>query len=282
MPVLPRSSNDIRTPTNDITFGGQNGYLINPQQLILGNTPYVRQQIRAVLITAPGAMAFMENPQYQYTALKSLIELRSQKIDGLKSDITNDFDGFNYGNAGEKLEAVTKSSRAVSTPSHEWAVTYGMAEIRWWAEYSRLLILDPDLQAPGIIYSPAFINAGLPYLANMYTFTTLYYEPDPTFTYPTNAWLCTNMQPREVSGIIGKAEKGGGSSIEPLNIEFTSATLIGEGVYNLAKAYMDGINLQNLRPLALQPYVNGIDPNVSAAVIGLASEVDAAVIPVGA
>lgn len=277
MPVLIPDPN--RTPIVDITTGGQNGILQSPFQWT-SNAPYVRQKIIAVLITAPYLMQYMDAPDFQLAALKSLIELMAIKIDGLQSTVSWDYDGPVVGHAGESFKSVIKAMRTPSAPSHEWPDKYGMAVTRYWTEYGRQIISDPDLQVPGIVASPAYINAGSPpILPDQQTMTVLYIEPDVTLTQVTNAWLCTNMQPLSGGEIIGKREMGGSNETPTVTIEFTALTQIGKAVNILANQYLATLNLTDLRPLELSPYANGIDPNVQAAAAGIAESVSASVLP---
>lgn len=287
MSVLNKASTDVRTPqlnTGAAQYGGggQNGFLHSPFQWT-NAAPYVRQPLRAVLVNAPLLMQFMNDAQLQLDTLKTLIELRAQKIDGLQSSVTWDYDGPVITNAGEKMEAVIKASRAVSTPTFEWTVSYGMAEIRYWHDYGRYIIMDPDLQFPGIVALQRYIDAGSPpVLPEAQSMTVLFFEPDQTMTNITNAWLCTNMQPRSAGDIVGRMERGGSSEITTLSIEFTALTMTGEGVYRLAKAYLDTLKLQDLRPLDLKPFYPGINPDVEHAGSTLAAQVTESVIPLGA
>jgi len=282
MPVLIPSNDPLRTPTLDIGTGGQNGILTSPYQWT-SSALYVRQKIMAVLIDAPAAMEFMENPDAQLAALKSLIELLPQTIDGLNSSVTWDYDGPAVGNAGEKFEAVIKASRAASAPSFTWADKYGMALTRYWTEYGRMLISDPDMQVPGIVASTNYVSAGSPpILPEMQSMTVLFFEPDVTMTNVTNAWLCTNMMPKSAGDIIGKREIGGSNETPNFTIEFTALTIIGKAVNILAKNYLSTLKLTDLRPLELYAYTDGVDPTVAQAATGLAEEISNAVMPTGA
>ena len=282
MSVIPRATNDVRQATLDISAPGMNGFMPIPY-LFTSSANYVRQQVRAVLISAPLAMQYMTNQGYYLAALKSLIETRAQSIDGLTSSITWDYDGPAIGNAGEKLDAPIKANRAQSTPTFIWSETYGMAITRFWTDFGRLIVMDPDLQFAGIVAAPNYIGAGSPaLLPEFQTFTTLFFEADPTMTTITNAWLCGNMMPKGAGDIIGKMEKGGSSEVPTVSIEFTAYTQTGEAVYNLAQSYLTSIKLQDLRPLNLVGITDKVDPAVDAITDGLAAEVPLNTIPLGA
>ena len=280
MPVLVPSASDLRTPTLDLAQGGQQGVMQNPFQWT-SSAAYVRQKVIAILITAPEMMQYMENPQNQIAALKSLIELMPQKIDGLSSGLAWDYDGPLVGNAGEKFVAPIKGSRAVSAPVFEWSDKYGMAITRFWTEYGRQLILDPDLGVPGIVSSPAYLAANSPaILPESQAMTVLFIEPDMTMTNVTNAWLVTNMMPMTGGEIIGKREMGMSGEVPPVTIEFTALTMIGKAVVILAQNYLNGLKLTDLRPLELAGFTARISPDVEAVALGVADAISGAVLPV--
>ena len=275
--------NSMRTPTIDLSSGGQNGIMTNPQ-LWTSHANYVRQQIIAVLYTEPLALQFMPNAGSWLASLKALIEIMPQKIDGLQSSLSGDFDGPVVGNAGEKLESVIKGNRTPSAPVFEWSDKYGMAVTRFWTEYFRNLVIDPDLQFPGIASQPAYIAAGSPPLTpEMLTFTVLFIEPDQTMTNVTNAWLIANMAPKSGGEIIGKREKGGSNEIPTVSIEFTALQQPpGQAVFTLANNYLQTLNLGNMRPLDLYGFTDGISPNVAAVNLSgldIAQNVSASVLP---
>lgn len=276
MPVLTPIIKDfdlIVTPKVDLSLGGQNGLMQSPYQWT-SSAGYVRQKIIAILISAPLLMDFIDNPAIQISALKSLIELMPNKIDGLQSTVTWDYDGPLVGHAGEKFVSPLKAARAVSAPVFEWSDKYGQAVTKFWTEYGRLLILDPDLGVPGIVAAPGYISGGSPpILPEMQTMTVLYIEPDPTMTNVTNAWLSTNMMPLTGGEIVGRREMGGAGEVPTISVEFTALTLIGKAVNTLAKNYLASLSLQDLRPLELNAYAPGVDANVDAAAQGLATEI---------
>lgn len=280
MPILVPSNNPLNTPTIDIAQPTAIGGLLPNPTMWASNAPYVQQQLIAVLIDYPGIYDYLPNSEQWIASLKALVEVQTIKIDGLQSNLTVDVDGPPIGNAGEKLNVITKVSRSVSAPVHTWHEVYGLSYTKFWTDHIRLVESDPDLMFPGITAEPLYISAGSPPLTpDMTSFSVLYFEPDPTMTYPTKAWLVTNMQALSNGDLYkGVKEKGGSNSTSELSIEFTALTQIGKGVDIIAANYLKTIKLTDLRPLELQTFTNGIDPNVSAISAGLAEQVSAAVL----
>jgi hypothetical protein len=266
---------DVINPTQ----GAQNGLLLQPDQWA-AMTNYVRQPILSFLISPPALLQYMPNPAYQLAALKSMIEVQPQKIDGLKSTVSWDFDGPAVGHSGEKMESVTKANREVSAPNFEWTEKLNQTFTRYWTNYGQELLMHPDTQRPGIVSSPAYLRAGSPIiLAPDQGFVALFIEPDNTLTRVVNAWLCANMQPKSGGEIVGRRETGGGGEIITVPIEFTAWTMCNEPVVNLAAQILDGLRLQDYRPVSVRPFENRIDPYVRDTAEGLARQLTEAVVP---
>lgn len=277
MSVLANGAGDVRTPVLNVAEGGQQGIMTNPFYWS-SSSNYVRQKLLCVLISSPELMKYLPESKQQVAALKSLMELMPQKVDGLKSTLTWEYDGPAVGNAGEKFVSALKGTREVSAPTYSWAEKYGQAIARFWTELGRCIILDPDLQVPGIVAEAAYIAANSPpILPEQQAIIMLFIEPDLTMTNVGNAWLCTNMMPLTGGEIIGSREIGGGAELTTVDIEFTAFTQTGKAVWALAKNYLNSLKLTDLRPLELQPFADGISPTVDAAQLGLAREVTEAV-----
>lgn len=268
-----------KTPTLNLGIGGQNGFMPNPSQWV-SNSPYVQPHTRCALLTAPKLFDYLNDPVAAYIALKSMIELLPQRVSGFNQTVTWDYDGPAVGNSGAKFEAPIKANRQQSQPVFEYSEKAGLAIARWWTEIGRLIILDPDLQHPGIVAAPKYIAAGSPPITpDMQSFTILAFEPDSTLTRVTKAWIVTNMMPRSGGDITGESERGGSMQTPVQSIEFTGYDQIGYAPELLAKAYLSTLALQDLRPTELSAITQGVDPTVAAAGLGLATAPTFAVMP---
>lgn len=268
-----------RTPQTDLSEGGQNGAMQSNYQWT-ANAPYARQKLIAVLVTAPAAMQYMEQPEKQRAILKDLVEVWAQSIDGLNASMTWEFDESPVGNAGEVMETVVGGKRQRSAPVFTWPEKKGMAITRFFSELGRQLLMDPDLGVPGIVGSANYIEAGSPsILPEDQSFTVLFFEPDETLTRVTNAWLITNMMSKSGGEILGKRTKGENNEVPTVSIEFTGLGMIGSSVNAMAIDYLSSLQLSDLRPLDLKPFADEIDPDVVAGAEGWASKVSDVVSP---
>lgn len=255
-----------KTKPLNLAIGAQNGAMRDPHQWTSA-APYVRQKVIAVLIAAPAAFEYMDGGKTALVAaLKSLIEMMPQTIEGLNSSVTWEFAEVATGHAGEMMESPTKGSRARSVPSFTWSEKYGFAVTNFFTKYGTQLLIDPDLGVPGIVASEAYIAAGRPpILPEQQSMTVLFIEPDVSMTYVTKAWLCANMMPKTGGIIDGKRDVTMGGEVLSVTIEFTALTLTGKTVDKMAKNYLDSLSIKDLKPLNLKPYFDAATADVNAA-----------------
>lgn len=290
MGILIDKENEMnagRSPMLKLEEGGQQGALLQ-HHLWTSSAAYVKEDVIAVLLAAPAAMKFLPNSNLLVAKLKSLIEVLPVSLEGLDSSITWEFDETTVGNAGEKFEAVIGSARARSTPSFTWDEKEGQAITRFWTELGRLLLIDPDTKKPGIIEVAEYrsSNGGKPImLPEDRSFTVLFIEPNSTMTYSVNSWLLSNMMPKSGGDIKGGRKMGEKLELVPVTIEFTNLGMPGKEVTKLANAWLDSLNLADMRPLDMLPMTDalegigadGISADVAAASEGFASNLSSSV-----
>ena len=267
---------DSRVQTLNLAQGGQQGAMVAPHQWV-SSANYVRQPIMSILVAGPIAMKWLDDGPQRLAALKALIELTPKRVEGLNSTVNWEFAETPVGNAGEMLQSVIDAKRERSNPSFTWDDKYGQAVARFWTDFGRIFMMDPDLGKPGIVASQKYIDAlSPPLLPEHMSFTTLFFEPDETMTKIINAWLCTNMMPKTGGEIIGRKEIAGAAEVPEVSIEMTALTLTGNAVYRQALSYLQNLNLADLRPTDLRSFTEnlsapndqGIDVDVEAATDG--------------
>jgi hypothetical protein len=258
--------------------GGQQGAMRVPRNWV-SMALYLKQKVIAVLVTAPGAMKYMPSPEQQVAALKALIELTPQTIDGLKSTTTWTFATTAVGHAGAMMETPTDGKVERSIPQITWAERWGGAIGKYWLAFGNTLVWHPQLTYPGIVSAEAYLaDKSPPMLPDMMSFMTLFIEPDETMTRVTRAWLIANMMPTTSGEITGKREMGGAGEVPQVSVTFTALELQGAAVHQLALNYMKSLKLSDLRPAHLKSYVDAIAPNVVNATKGYAEMITESVI----
>ena len=253
----------VTSPMLDLSYGGQLGWSPNQAEWV-SNQAYVRRQLVCILLEAPRFFQVMPQPKLWVQSLKSLVELHARSIEGLKADLTVDTDEHPAGGAGEMMQEFTDVKRARSEPAFTFIEKYGMpisTFLQAWITYG---MMDPDTK-----FAMVGTLAGNPagdLLADWYTMTCLFFEPDPTFQMVTKAWVCTNMFPKGTGAIEGKRDLTTAGELNTLNIEFTAISQYNFGTKIFAQTILNQINATNANPnLKSTTFTTGVDANVSGA-----------------
>jgi len=248
-----------QAPMVNLQVGGQQG----PMTDFVGyaaNSSYVRRNIICQLVAAPRGFRDLDNPEIWEQTLKSLVELHPKSIEGLQSTLTVEHVENAVGGAGEMQQDVSNVTRARSTPTFVWNEKYGMPVRAFLEGWVQMLIMDPTTKAPGIIATGKRPSDLLPDYNGA---TMLFFEPDPTFTKVSKAWLCTNMRPNnQVAENTGRRDLTQGGESLDYNVEFTALTQVGTRVTEFAQARLTAMSLNGMNPNFQNAFVNEIDPYV--------------------
>lgn len=248
-----------RAPMTNIVYGGQNGFAPNLEEWV-SNTHYVRRNLVCILIEAPAGFKLLPEPQFWVNALKAMFEVHAKTIDGFAKGLTVDVSETDAGGAGEKMEDHTNVTRARSNPSFGLVDLYGRPIQNFVHDWIINLIGDPDSKVPRVCTLAGVKPSDM--MADMYSATALFFEPDPTHTKVAKAWLTTNMFPKGTGDITGKRDLASAGELSELTIEFTGWSQTGLGVDAFAQALLDKINLTNANPYARNAFVNKISSDV--------------------
>lgn len=95
-------------------------------------------------------------------------------------------------------------------------------------------------------------------LADMYSATMAFIEPDPTHQFVVKSWLSTNMYPKGISGYQGRKDKTQAGNVPRYDIEFTAITQQGDGVDHYCTMLLRNIDIQNANPSFREAFVVGM------------------------
>lgn len=224
------------------------------------NSAHVKRNLIAVLVEAPTGFQDLPGSDRWVATLKSLIELHSKTIEGLTSTLTAEFVENPVGGAGEMQEDISNVTRARSTPTHVWTEKYGKPINAFLEGWITSLIMDPATKVPNVVTQAGVDVEDL--LPDYTGCTVLYFEPDPTMTKITRAWLCTNMMPKTAGEVTGSRDLTTGGESLDYNVEFTALTQEGFGVNKMAQEYLDNLNRTGVNPNYQPSFVEQISPVV--------------------
>jgi hypothetical protein len=263
-----------RAPMANLNHGGQNGFTTAYGELA-STTHGISRPLVCLLIDAPKIFSTLPKGDQYISALKNLVEVHAQGIDGLARGLEVDFSAETaIGNAGEMFQDFVNVTRARSTPSFTWVDLYGYPIQSFLEDWITLTMADPDSRVPGA----STISGAKPgdLLSDQYTAIMLFFMPDPTFTKVQRAWLVANMAPKGTGDITGKKEVGAAGEKTEITIEFSGAATSNLGVVAMAQALFDKINLVNANPRMAPAFVQSISADVAAAnTVGFTAGVDA-------
>lgn len=260
----------VNQPMLDLTYGGQQGWAPNLKEWI-SNQAYVRRNLVPVLLEAPRFFELMPDPAKWTSSLKSLIELHCRSIEGFNAALTVDLDEHPVGGGGEMQQEVINVTRARSEPSFTFIEKYGrpiQTFIQHWIQYA---LMDPETKYALV---GTLENNPDDLLADWYSMSCLFFEPDPTHRKVVQAWITTNMFPRETGEIIGKRDLTASSEMLTLTIPFTGISQYGMGVNLFAQKILDGINMVKSNPYLRPEFIEDISADVKAAAEGYKKNVE--------
>jgi len=257
-------------PMVNPVYGGQNGYDLALTEWVSA-AQYVPRNLIPILMEAPKAYDLMPNGNVLKSSLKAILELAPLSIDGLNATLTVDFGTNAVGGAGQQMHDIQNVTEEVSAPAFHWADRYGSAIGKFWRAHITNFMMDPNTKYPAIVTRSGITVTDL--LPDMYSFTMLFIEPDPTGRKVVRAWLCTNMAPQGSGDITGRREMAGGMEIRTIDITFTALTQYGYGVDELAQTVLDGISLTGADAQHRQAFIQSITADLAAIKAGYANNV---------
>lgn len=250
---------DSQAPMVNLQNGGQMGPMTDFTGYV-SNSAYVRRSVICQLVAAPRGFRDLQNPEIWEQTLKSLVELHAKSIEGLQSTLTVEHVENAVGGAGEMQQDISNVTRARSTPTFVWTEKYGQPVRAFLEGWVQMLIMDPITKAPGIIATGRRPSDLLPDYTGA---TMLFFEPDPTFTKVTKAWLCTNMRPNnQVAENTGRRDLTQAGESVDYSVEFTALTQVGQRVIAFAQERLNAMSLNGMNPNFQNAFVSTIDPYV--------------------
>lgn len=245
----------------DPSKGGQFGYSNNLSEW-LSDQAYVRGHLIPFVLKMPGFFSLMPDTAKYEGITKELFERRARVIEGFNAALKVDVDEHAFGSAGEMFQEPTNVTRARTEPVFTWQEIYGNAIQRYLSTWIRYGIMDPDTKFA--LLSTITGNSPDDRLADWYTMTMAFVEPDPTMRKVVKSWIVTNMFPMETGEIIGKRDTTAAQELLTLTIPFAGIASSNLGSTKLAQSLLDSIDLTGADPYLVPAFMDGPEANVEA------------------
>lgn len=265
-------ANQSHVPVVNLGPGGQMGHH-SDFRFYISNSAYVRRNTVAILVEAPRGFRFLDNPPEWVKAAKAIFEKMPQTFEGLRSTVTVENIETAVGGDGNMQQDTSNVLRERTQPVFTYVEKYGMPINKFLEGWIFNLIMNPVDKIPDVVKIPGNRGRVTDLLPDFNSATVLFFEPDPTFTYPQKAWLCTNMRPTSAGQVEGSRDMTQGGESATYNIEFTALTQIGVGVNNFAQRVLTSMNLNGTNPNLRDAFVTSISPDVEAEQSGYADQV---------
>lgn len=253
---------DIDRPILDVKYGGQHGWAPNLAEYN-SNQSYISRPLICILLEAPRMFTVMPDSQKWISSLKALFELHARSIDGLSAGLKVDVEEHPVGGAGEQQQEVVNVTRERSQPKFTFIEKYGrpiQTLLDYWIRYG---LMDPETKFA--LLGTMGRSEVKDLLADWYSATCLFMQPDPLHKKIDKAWITTNMFPLSNGDITGKRDLTASQEMLTLDIEFTGISQYGLGVNQFAQTILDQINTTNADPFMRPSFINRISPDVQAA-----------------
>lgn len=256
----------------DIRRGGQQGHMTDFTGYV-NNAAYVGKNLIAILLETPRGFQDLESPEYWVGTLKALVELQAKSIEGLSSTLTVEHIENAVGGAGEMQQDISNVTRSRSTPSFTWTEKYGKPIRAFLNGWVLNLIADPITKYPAVVTRGTRKPTDL--LPDYTGMSVMFLEPDPTFTFPMEAWVCSNMRPNnQVAEVTGRRDLTAAGEGKDYQVEFTALTQVGEGVLQFAQEILTELNLTGVNPNLQESFIKQIEADVRATDSGYQDQLD--------
>lgn len=252
----------IERPMLNVGYGGQQGWAPNLTEWV-SNQAYVTRPLICIVLEVPKMFTIMPEPQKWISSVKALFELHAKSIDGFNASLKVDFDRHPVGGAGEEQEEVINVTRERSSPKFTFVEKYGrpiQTLLEYWIMYG---LMSPESKFAMI--STLSGDRVTDLLADWFTATCLFIEPDPLHKSVSKAWVTTNMMPTGTGDITAKRDLTSSQEILNLDIEFTGISQYGIGVNLFAQNILDQIRTTHADPFMRPSFIDKISPDVEAA-----------------
>ena len=249
------------SPMLDLRYGGQMGFAPELTEWV-SNQQYVKRNLICLLVEAPKGFQKLPEQEYWVGTLRALVELHAIRITGLNATLTVETVETPVGGAGQVQQDVTNVTEAKPDISFTWNEKYGMPVQRFLDGWIRYLIMDPNTKFANV--NTIAGNSVTDLLADMYSATMCFIEPDPTHTKVVKSWLVSNMYPLTSGEVTAQRDITAASEQTQYDVQFTGISQYGLGVNAFAQKLLDGINITGANPYHRAAFIDSISADVAA------------------
>lgn len=257
-------SNGNDNPQLNPMYGGQFGWATNPAEWISAQG-YVPRNLIPIVLETPTFFKHMPNPTSWVMAWKIFFEKHARVIEGLKAGLTVETATHAFGGAGELFHEFVDVKREQSTLSVTTNEKYGNVWQNFWERVILYGMMDPETKTP---LTATLAEGPADNLADWYSGTIIFIEPDPTGKRCQRAWIGANIFPQSNGPVEGKMDKTSALSVKELSLEFSITAFYGHGTRALGQELLDGITKTWTNPQLRKSFIEEVTADVAAVAKG--------------
>lgn len=269
MPRLTGTIDDSQTgfnlgnehPIVSLDHGGAFGHAVNWKALA-SDTPHLKQRLHVRVMECPEGFDDLDDPEKWRKALVSIFERHAEQWSGIQSTIQVQTQEMKYGHGGEVVEAVSKLTRARTTPNATYTDKYGRPISHFHIGWGLNLLGDPDTNIPNVVTREGYQPRE--FLLDYYSATVLWFIPDITMRYIDFAWLSGGVFPKSMPPEEGSRDGSAPTELINFSIEYAAVTQTGAGVKRLAQRILNQMRLTGTSPYYRNAFLDEVDANVMA------------------
>lgn len=249
----------MQAPFEDPRYGGQSGWSNNIEEY-LSQTPYTSGQLIYLMLRGPTGPALLNDGGLTVATLKSLLEIGSHRIEGIRRSLQPSVNQFEVGGAGVEFHYHSDVKEDQSEATHSMYDRNNGCISRFWEWYYRTFILDPRTKAPGIV------NLGIrpdKILPDFYSWVGIYIEPDITQTKCVDAIMIVNQSPKTMPTIEHRRDLTSGREVREISISLTGMQDTSFGTLAVGQILLNRITLTGANPQMQPAPITDIDADVA-------------------
>lgn len=267
-------STGMLNPALDPKYGGQNGLAPDFTQWISAQA-HLSKNLIPFVIEYPKGFDYLPDADRRawIAAYKAIIELHAQSWTGFNSGIEVETTENAMGGGGQFFEDFTDAKQARTQPQSNHIEKFGQSIGNFFSMFIRTFMMNPDTKYPDIM-TMAGITRPTDQLADLYSGTVLFVEPDATMLNPVNAYLCTNFWPKGTGEITAKRDLTQAAESRTIDIQWAALTQQGVGVKGFARSILQSVQISGANPFNSPAFVSQIDPALVASANGYKANVE--------
>lgn len=230
---------NLKDPMVDVRRGGGFGYAVDYQALV-NDTPHVSNNLICRVLASPRGFDLLDGDiaKSWHGGFKALFETHAVTVEGLNKTLNPSWSSVPWGGSGEEFEVPTGMTRSKSDVQFTFNEKMGLPITHMVEQYHRLFIMDEDTKHPMIAMSGKPIVDGL---ADFYTWTMIFIEPDRYLQYVRRAWIVANMGIKTSPQNEGKRDKNSDQSTLSIDLQMSGISQVGYAVDAVARKILGEI-----------------------------------------